>query len=229
MKKRKIWIGLAILLMATLAISTTALGAVDILKVGDGTSPMIFSGTATNTMIVFYTIDDGRFLFWCDSNAQIVDNGDTWDVISDQTVARGVNKAAVTYGYYKYKSIEPVYDNAGNELPIYMMDLGLEAVSGGDLPKSMHIAALKAVSLVDGSPRATVVRKYRGQNYEITDCRVSQVAYDNYLAGKIKLYDPTYGMNDSENKDSYVLVYFISEMFYSSEVEIPVIIDKVIK
>ena len=98
-----------------------------------------------------------------------------------------------------------------------------------NLPKSMHVAALKSVSVVDGSPRGIVVRKSLGQNYEITNCRVSQTAYDNYQAGKIKVYDTNYGINAPENKDSFVLVYFISENPYDEEIEIPVIVDKVIK
>lgn len=98
-----------------------------------------------------------------------------------------------------------------------------------NLPRSLHVAALKLVSMATGSPRATVIRKYLGQNYEIENCRVSQTAYDNYQAGKIKVYDSSYGINAPENKDSFVLVYFISETPYNEEIEIPVIIDKVIK
>lgn len=96
-------------------------------------------------------------------------------------------------------------------------------------PKSLHIAALKSVAIVDGSPRATVVRKYLGVNYETTNCRVSQVAYDYYVAGKIKVYNPSYGLGAPENKDCFVLVYFISETPYDNQVEIPVVMDKIIK
>ena len=96
-------------------------------------------------------------------------------------------------------------------------------------PKSMHVAALKSVAMVSGSPRATVYRLYQGRVYEILNCRVSQTAYDSYLAAKIKVYNPAYNWQAPENKDCFVLVYFISETPYGTEIDIPVIIDKVIK
>lgn len=97
------------------------------------------------------------------------------------------------------------------------------------MPKSMHIAALKNVSLVNGSPRATIIRKYLGQSYEITNCHVSQTAYDNYQAGKIKVYDDNYGINEPQNADCFTLVSFISENPSNNEIEIPILIDKAIK
>lgn len=133
------------------------------------------------------------------------------------------------WGYYKDKLIERTYDDEENELPLYMYDLDLEPMDADDLPKSMHVAALTGVNMVNGSPRGTVVRKYLGENYTIENCRVSQTAYDNYQAGKIKVYDTSYGLNDPENKDSFVLVYFISENPYDEEIEIPVIVGKVVK
>jgi hypothetical protein len=97
------------------------------------------------------------------------------------------------------------------------------------LPWSLHVAALKSVAMVSGSPRATVIRKYLGINYEIPNCRISQVAYDNYMAGKIKVFNPAYDINAVENKDCFVLIYFITEVPYNTEINIPVLIDKVIK
>ena len=98
-----------------------------------------------------------------------------------------------------------------------------------NIPMSMHVAALKSVALVDGSPRAVVYRLYLDKVYEIPGCRVAQVAYDNYLAGKIKVYNSSYSWQAPENKDCFVLVYFISETPYGDEVQIPVIVDKIIK
>lgn len=99
----------------------------------------------------------------------------------------------------------------------------------GKLPWSLHVAALKSVTMVDGSPRATVYRLYDGVVYEVSNCRVCQTAYDNYMAGKIQLYNPAYNWRADENKDCFVTVYFISETPYGDEVMIPVVIDKVIK
>ena len=98
-----------------------------------------------------------------------------------------------------------------------------------ELPQSMHVAALKSVGMVNGSPRATIYRMYLGVVYEIPNCRVSQIAYDNYVAGKVKVYNSSFGMNAEENKDSFVLIYFISENPFNEEMEIPVVVDKVIK
>jgi len=102
-------------------------------------------------------------------------------------------------------------------------------ITADDLPKSMHVAALKSVAIIDGSPRATVYRIFMGVKYEIPDCRVSQSAYDAYTSEKLKVYNPSYDWQAPENKDCFVLVYFISETPYSNEVQIPVIVDKVIK
>ena len=177
-----------------------------------------------NIMAVFYTRADERALFAC-TNAQIIDVGDgTWNVTSQQIVAVGIKQSLVTYGLYKYKAL-----TIGPASPPYMADLGLEAITWEDLPKSMHVAALKSVAMVSGSPRATVIRKYLGINYEIPNCRVSQVAYDNYVAGKITVFNPAYGIDAPENKNCFVLVYFISETPYGTEVMIPVLVDKVIK
>ena len=98
-----------------------------------------------------------------------------------------------------------------------------------NLPRSMHIAALKSVAMVNGSPRGTVIRKHLGQNYEVVNCRVSQSAYTNYQAGEIKVFNPAYLITAPENADCFILMSFISETPYDTEIEIPVIMDKVVK
>jgi len=212
-------------------IGCSAIGQWDIGKYLGSIQVLAANETSTNTteisgniMAVFYTKAEERALFAC-TNAQIVDNGDgTWTVTSPQIVVTGVNQALVTYGLFKYKAV-----TIDPSSPPYLADLELEAITWEDLPHSMHVAALKSVAMVSGSPRGTVYRLFMGVAYEIPNCRVSQVAYDNYLAAKIKVYNPAYNWQAPENKDCFVLVYFISEVPYGNEVEIPVIIDKVIK
>jgi len=94
--------------------------------------------------------------------------------------------------------------------------------------ESLHVAALMSVYLSpDGYPRANVTRKYMGQNFSITNCRVSLIAYEHYQAGKIKLFNNAYPFTDPNNADCFVLVYFISETPFDDTMDIPVIIDKV--
>ena len=180
-----------------------------------------------NIMAVFYTKAEEIVLFWC-TNAQIIDNGDgTWDVESPQIGASGVSQELATYGLYKYTSIPQPSPGT----IIYLADLDLQAITWEDLPQSMHVAALKSVAVIDGSPRGTVYRLFMGVAYEIPNVRVSQSAYDAYTSApaKLKVYNPSYSWQAPENKDCFVLVYFISETPYGDEVQIPVIIDKVIK
>ena len=94
-------------------------------------------------------------------------------------------------------------------------------------PRSMHIAALTAVDTVN--KKGTVVRKWLGQNYTYDNCYVSLQALEAYQAGKIKLFNPAFGINAPENADSFVLVYFVSENPYDESLEIPVIVDKLVK
>ena len=99
----------------------------------------------------------------------------------------------------------------------------------GQLDWSPHAAALKSVALVEGSPRATVYRMHNGIVYEVSNCRVCQAAYDQYMSGNIKLYNPSYNWQAPENKDCFVLVDFLYEAPYGNEVGIPIIVDKIIK
>lgn len=178
-------------------------------------------------MIVLYLKENNQFLQAIPNFPEVVEDGNKLCFPDGKVIINDLTKAG--WGYYKDKYIERQYDEDEMELPIYMDDLDLEPMDADDLPKSMHIAALMSVSMVNGSPRGTVVRKYLGENYTLENCRVSQSAYDNYQAGKIKVYDTNYGVNAPENKDSFVLVYFISENPYDEEIEIPVIVDKVVK
>ena len=178
-------------------------------------------------MIVLYLKENNQFLQAIPGFPEVREENNKLLFANDRVIINDLTKAG--WGYYKDKYIERQYDEEGIELPIYMDDLDLEPMDADDLPKSMHVAALTAVNMVNGSPRGTVVRKYLGENYTIENCRVSQTAYDNYQAGKIKVYDTSYGVNDPENKDSFVLVYLISENPYDEEIEIPLIVGKVVK
>jgi len=122
---------------------------------------------------------------------------------------------------------EPITEQQVIWNSITIDSLGLRDFTTDELPHSMHIAALKSVSLVGGSPRATVIRKWRGVNYEIVDCRVSLIAYEHYQAAKIKVFNPAYAITAPQNADCFVMVYFISETPYDTAIEIPVIVDKV--
>lgn len=170
--------------------------------------------TGGSVMIVFYTISDEQFLFWCDTSATITDNGDTWDVDSPQTKAKGVNKATVTYGYYKYKPIERTYDDEGNELPVYMADLNLEPPTADDLPKSEHIGELMAVNPALAKP-AIVSRRWMGVNYD-AQCLVTESVKEMWVSGNLSIGD-------------YVLVSFIEEVPNTEEKLIAIVTDKVYK
>jgi len=197
------------------------LGSIEVMAVEYANATQV-SG---NIMAVFYTRADERIVLWC-ADAQIIDNGDgTWDVVSNIGYsATGVSQDMVAYGLYQYQDL-----SIDMMAPPYLDDLGLVPITWQDLPRSMHVAALKSVAMVAGSPRAEVYRLYMGQAYVIPGCRVTQTAYDNYLAGTIHLYNPSYSWQAPENANCFVLVYFISETPYSNEVMIPVIVDKVIK
>lgn len=186
------------------------------------------SGNVTvegNIMAVFYTKEEPpKALFWV-TDALIVDTGDgKWDVTSPQLKATGVNQAMVDYDLYKYK---PLPDLSGNTY--YLGDLALQEITWGDLKRSMHAAGLVDVYMVNGKPRATVRRFYMGKTYDIPNCRVSQTAYDNYISGKLKVFNDEYGWLAPENENCFVMVYFLSETPFNNELMIPVILDKVIK
>jgi len=97
----------------------------------------------------------------------------------------------------------------------------------GAVPRSMHIAALTAVNT--STKKGTVVRKWMGENYTYTGCYCSAQALAEYQAGRLKLYNNAFGINAPENADSFVLVYFVSENPYDTALEIPVIVDKLVK
>jgi hypothetical protein len=168
--------------------------------------------TTGNVMIVFYRISDGLYFFWCDTSAIITDNGDTWDVDSPQVKAKGISKAIATYDYYKYKVIEPVYDDEGNPLPIYIADLNLEPPDADDLPKSEHIGKLIAVNTTATKP-ATVRRRWMEVNYD-TQCLVTESIKEMWIAGNLSIGD-------------YILVSFIEEMPNTTEKNIAIVTDKV--
>ena len=164
-------------------------------------------------MIVFYTISDDQFRFWCDLSAEITDNGDgTWDVVSPQVTASGVNQATVAYGSYQYQDIEYSYDDDGEPLPVYMADLDLQPVTADDLPKSEHIGKLTAVDPALARP-ATVTRKWMGQLYSV-QCLVTQSVVDMWIA-------------DDLNVGDYVLVSFIEEIPNTTEINVAIVTDKV--
>lgn len=163
----------------------------------------------TGTIYVFYKIEDGTFLFWCDANAQIIDNGDSWDVISDQIVAGGVNKSKVAYEIYRAEPLPTT--GTGNTT---VDDLELETPTGIDLPHSQHIGELTAVNPSLAKP-ATVVRRYMGVNYDV-QCLVSQSVVNMWLSGQLQVGD-------------FVIVSFIDEIPGTTEVNLAIVVDKVYK
>lgn len=156
-------------------------------------------------MIVFYKIVDDQYLFWCDLNAVITDNGDSWDVSSVQANAGGVNKAYVNYGYYKYQPISWGYNGT-------ITDLGLAPPTADDLPHSQHIGKLVNVNPALAKP-ATVTRKWHGMTFDI-QCLVSQTVVDLWIA-------------DTLNIGDFVIVSFIDEIPDTEEVNLAIVVDKV--
>ena len=112
---------------------------------------------------------------------------------------------------------------------VYLEDLDLQAITADDLPQSRHIAVLSDVYLDDGKPRADIIRVYMGVQYTVTGCRVTQTAYDNYVDGKLELYDPMYGFLAPENENSFVAIDFIHENFTGENIVLPFVADKLIK
>lgn len=229
--RSKVLIGLSLLLVLIIGACGGLLESLDIASIAMASSP---PPSSSGIMIVFYRISDGLYFFWCDVDAEIVDNGDgTWDVTSNQGTATGINQATVTYDYYKYQDIKPLYDEEGNPLPIYIEDLNLVYPDAGDLPQSRHVAALKAVYMVeiDGQnyPRADIWRLWNNAPFLIEGCRVSQLAYDQYTDGKIELYDNSYDWLAPENANCFVAVDFIHENFTGEEVTLPIVDGKLLK
>ena len=135
------------------------------------------------------------------------------------------NGNATTVESYSHSlEIEGAIEISKEEFDDYIASLPEPEV---EPPQSMHIAALTAVDTVNR--KGTVVRKWMGQNYTYDNCYVSLQALEAYQAGKIKLFNPAFGINAPENADSFVLVYFVSENPYDESLEIPVIVDKLVK
>ena len=157
-------------------------------------------------MIVFYTIDNDLYRFWCDLTADIIDNGDgTWDVYSPQVVAKGVNQAVIDYDYYHYEPIPHGYNGT-------VAALNLPPPTADDLPHSQHIG--KLVNVNPALPRpATVTRKWHGMTFDI-QCLVSQTVVDMWIA-------------DTLNIGDFVVVSFIDEIPDSEEVNLAIVVDKV--
>jgi hypothetical protein len=180
-----------------------------------------------NIMAVFYTLEDDRAILSYGEGHTIIDRGDGyWNVYDSQgrKVAEGINQSLVDYGLFRYKQLPDLA--SGN---YYMDDLDLEEITWEDLPQSTHVAALKSVYMVDGSPRADVYRMYMSVVYTVTGCRAAQSAYDAYVAGKLKVYDVAYDWLAPENKDCFVAVDFIHENFTGTDMVLPFIADKLIK
>lgn len=214
--KKGILIGLAlILLLGVLGLAPGTVVAVPAgALTGQPVVPMTSKDSSGNltAMIVFYIIADEMYLFWCDMDATIKDKGDKWDVHSNQGNWNGVSKDAVTYGYYKWKEIIQPTDDDGVPIPIYMADLDLEPMTAEGLPKSQHIAVLKAVNPALAKP-ATVTRTYYGVDYDF-QCFVSQSVVDMWQSNDLEVGD-------------YVVVSFITEAPGTTEVNIAIVVDKV--
>jgi len=167
-----------------------------------------------NIMAVFYLKADEQVLFWV-TDAQIIDTGDgKWDVYGDPHGVGGVSQELVGYGLYQYQEIEKVYDEYGEELPIYLDDLDLQPITADDLPHSEHIGKLTAVNTALARP-ATVTRKYMGVTYDV-QCLVTQSVVNMWIADDLNIGD-------------YVLVSFIDEIPNTTELNIAVVTDKIYK
>lgn len=214
-QKALLYLGV-LLLLAIVVANPSVLGTIGVMDGGDATLPMAHNGPTTdataNVIVIFYSVSDGMLLFWCYGGADIIDNGDTWDVIGSPTTARGVSKTAVAYGYYKYEPIVVEYDEDGSPIPIYIADLILEPITAGDLPKSEHIGKLTAVNPALARP-ATVTRKYRGQTYNV-QCLVTQAVVLMWQSGALQVGD-------------YVMVSFIEEIPGTQEIGVAIVTDKV--
>lgn len=184
-----------------------------------------------NIMAVFYLLpksDDSQVVYWC-VNSQIVDRGDgKWDIYNSDgyKVVEGMNQDLIEYSLYSYMILP-------NPLTVtyYLGDYDLVAVTWQDLPQSRHIALLANVYLVDGKPRADVVRLYMGVEYLVTGCRVAQSAYDAYTRtiNPLVPYCASCPYLAPENENSFVAVDFIHENFTGKDIVLPFVADKLLK
>lgn len=188
------------------------------------------SGNVTvegDIMAVFFTRSEPVYaLFWV-TDAQIIDRGDgKWDVISPQLHVSGVSQTLVDYELYSYK---PLPDLSGGD--VLLASLGLQEITWEALPQSKHIALLVSAYLVDGKPRADVIRVYMGVEYLITGCRVAQSAWDAYHRDTDPLvpYCASCGYLSPENENSFVSVDFIHENFTGEDMVLPFVADKLLK
>ncbi len=216
--KKGILIGLVLILSFLGGIAISHEGADNELSQSWWPTPEIAMAASNTTdgadgMIVFWRTTDDLYLFWCELEAEIVDNGDgTWDVYSDQGNKTGISQAVVDYDFFKYKKIKVQRDDQGHNLPIYMYDLNLKPMSGMELPKSQHIGILKAVNPALAKP-ATVTRTYYGVDYDV-QCFVSQSVVDMWQSNDLEVGD-------------YVVVSFITEAPGTTEINIAIVVDKV--
>jgi len=211
--KKAIAIALAVSLIVGVVACTSVIPLWDHMTVygAESSNTTIVEG---NIMAVFWEKATDRVVLWC-YNAQIIDRGDgTWDVSGEGISAGGVKQALVDYALYHYEPLPNPFENT-----YYLYDLDLQPITAEDLPQSTHVAALKNVYLNgEGRPRVDVWRLYMGIAYEVTNCRVTQTAYDQYVDGKIELYDPLYNWLAPENEDCFVAVDYIHENFTGEDV-----------
>jgi len=157
-------------------------------------------------MIVWHTIADDNYLWWCDLSADIIDNGDgTWDVYSPQFTAGGVNQAYIDYDYYHYEPIPYGYNGT-------VTALSLAPPTAEDLPHSQHIGRLDAVNPALAKP-ATITRKWHGMTFQV-QCLVSQSVVDMWVADTLDVGD-------------FVIVSFIDEHPNETELNLAIVVDKV--
>ena len=135
--------------------------------------------------------------------------------LEGRVIVNDLNK--VGYSVYPYKRIQPKYEldvefDELIEVPQYMDELGLEAITASDLPHSQHIAKLTGIYPTRARP-ATVTRRFLGETYQV-DCLVSQSVRDMYQSGDLAIGD-------------YVIMSFIDEIPDSQEYNLAVIVDKV--
>jgi len=93
--------------------------------------------------------------------------------------------------------------------------LNLQGFESGSLPRSEHVARLKAVSPPPAKRPAIVTRVFMGVEYDIP-CYATQIVRDQYQAGDIQIGD-------------FMLVSFIAEYVNGREVILPIAIAKVFK
>lgn len=203
--KRRILIGLGVLAMIVVLACGVAIFSAN--NVGIAEAKL----TGSDGMIVFYKpVGSGNitneYLFWCQlEGTEIIDQGDKWDVYSEQGTWVGVNKAVVAYGYYRYKKIASDYSGS-------IDDLNLQPLGGMELPKSQHIGVLTAVNPALARP-ATVTRKYEGQLYDV-QCLVTEDIVAMWQAATLQIGD-------------YVIVSYIDEIPETQEIGVAIVTDKI--